>query len=261
MCTHNAFGQECHGQGQVDEVLSRLRGMRAVDLAPRLERGIPRFPTHPHFFIDPTVSYEHDGYYCQSLMMPEHIGCHVDAPAHVPEGDKNATVDMFAIDALIASATVYDFSDRDWKPGDVLTADDIEAYEKLHGCRVRANDIALVNFGWLRQHWTRGARAQWYATNSPGMNEDAVILFKERGVRAVGADTIACEMTLVDGKVIDAPGHGRHWLPNGILILESVANMELLSRQCIFVACALPIDKGSGSPLRPIAYCPNNAGN
>lgn len=47
-----------------------LRSLRPVDLAPMLGRGIPRWPTHPHLIIDPTVVHESDGYYCQNLSMP-----------------------------------------------------------------------------------------------------------------------------------------------------------------------------------------------
>ncbi|WP_247478368.1 hypothetical protein [Bradyrhizobium sp. CW9] len=43
---------------------------------------------------------------------------------------------------------------------------------------VGADEIALVNFGWLKRHWRRDAQAQWYARNSPGMNEELVLLFK-----------------------------------------------------------------------------------
>ncbi|CAG9000852.1 MAG: Isatin hydrolase [Candidatus Celerinatantimonas neptuna] len=249
-----AFSEELH---YIDEIMSSLNQMRVVDLAPRLERGIPRWPTHPHFFIDPTMTYEHDHYYCQSLMMPEHIGCHVDAPAHVSVKRQNDTIDRLPADMLIAAAVVYDFSNRVWEPGDLLTVSDVLAYEKQHSCAVRSGDIALINFGWLKKYWRVDSAAQWYATNSPGMEEDVTIFFKERGVVAVGADTIACEAALIDGKVIDMPGHLRHWLPNGILILESVANMEALSRECLFIATPLPIDKGSGSPIHPIAYCPD----
>jgi kynurenine formamidase len=241
----------------VRAVARHLRSMRAVDLAPTLARGIPRWPTHPHLIIDPTVVHEHDGYYCQNISMAEHIGCHVDAPAHTVANMMEATVETLPVDCLVAEAIVYDFSDRDWKPGDILTPSDIEAYERRHGIAVGHDEIALVNFGWLKQHWRRDAQAQWFARNAPGMNEELVLLFKERRVRAVGADTIACEAALKDGAYDSMPGHEKHWLPNGILILECVANLELVSRCCLFVAAPLPIEHGSGSPLRPIAYCPN----
>ena len=37
-----------------------VRGMRSVDLAPKLERGMLKFPTHPHMVIDPTVVHARD---------------------------------------------------------------------------------------------------------------------------------------------------------------------------------------------------------
>jgi kynurenine formamidase len=45
----------------------------------------------------------------------------------------------------------------------------------------------------------------------------------------------------------------KHWLPNGILILECVANLDRLPNRVFFAALPLPIANGSGSPLRPIA--------
>jgi len=242
---------------QVRTAMNLLRSMRPVDLAPTLGRGIPRWPTHPHLIIDQTVRHERDGYYCQNLSAPEHIGCHVDAPAHTVSHMTDVTIETFPIDRLVAEAVVYDFSDRDWKPGDILTPTDLLAYERQHGIAVEDDQIALVNFGWLKQHWRTDERSQWFANNCPGMNEEAVLLFKERKVRAVGADTIACEAPIKEGVVTgDMPGHIRHWLPNNILILECVANLERVSRRCLFVAAPLPIEYGSGSPLRPIAYCP-----
>ena len=51
-----------------------------VDLSPVIEKGIPRWPSHPHLVIDKTVTHEHDGFYCQSISMAEHTGAHVDPP-------------------------------------------------------------------------------------------------------------------------------------------------------------------------------------
>ncbi|MGU7771544.1 cyclase family protein [Burkholderia sp. MR1-5-21] len=237
------------------EALQRLiTQMRSVDLAPKLERGIPKFPTHPHLVIDQTVTHARNGYYCQSLALAEHTGCHCDAPAHIHPDRMDETIDTFPADRLISVARVYDFSDRDWQPGQTLGMADILAYEEIHGAPVGKDEIALVNFGWLQRHWRTDAAAQFYETNQPGMDEGVARLFFERGVRAVGADTIACEIPIVDGKLGDDPGHGRYWLPNGILILECVARMENLPRSCFLFAAPLPIQNGSGSPLRPIAF-------
>src|SRR6185437_1892297 len=233
---------------------SLIRGMRSLDLAPKLERGMPKFPTHPHMVIDPTITHAHDGYYCQSLSMAEHTGCHCDAPAHIHANRMDQTIETFPVDRLIATARVYDFSDRDWVPGQVLSRQDILDFEEKHGAPVGRDEIALINFGWLRRFWFVDERAHFYARNQPGMDESVASLFRDRGVSAVGADTIACEIPIVEGKLGDDPGHGRHWLPNGILILECVARLEQLPRSCFLFAAPLPIENGSGSPLRPVAF-------
>lgn len=239
---------------KVSDLSSIIRSMRAVDLAPKLERGMPRFPTHPHMVIDPTVTHEHDGYYCQTLNMAEHTGCHCDAPAHIHADRMSLTIETIIADRLIAPARVYDFSDKEWEPGQTLSSDDILAYEHAHGAPVGEDEIALVNFGWLKRYWFTDERAHFYARNQPGMDNSVAELFRDRQVRAVGADTIACEIATVDGVLGDDPGHSRHWLPNNILILECMARLELLPRSCFLFAAPLPIENGSGSPLRPIAF-------
>ncbi len=237
----------------VDSLNKLLGSMQLVDLSPRLERGMPRWPTHPHFVLDKTMTHAHDGYYCQSLAMPEHLGCHCDAPAHSLADKPAATIDCVSLRHLLAPAVVYDFSTLNLNAGELIDASHIEQMEQECGIRVGANEIALVNFGWLRRHWRTDERAQWYAQNSPGMTEAAVRLFASRGLRAVGADTIACEVPIVDGTPGDNPGHMKHWLPNGILIVECVANLEKVAKRAFFAALPLPIAEGSGSPLRPIA--------
>ncbi len=244
------------GQNAVDQILGLLGGLRMVDLAPLLERGIPRWPTHPHLTIDKAVTHEHDGYYCQAIMMAEHTAAHVDAPAHMHPDLMDRTIDKVAPDKLISAAVVYDFASRNMAPGELLTPDMVEAHEAKTGVRVGAGEIALVNFGWMKRYWRTDGKAQWYVLNAPGMSEDTVRLFRDRGVRAVGTDTVAGETPIVDGKAGDNPGHMKYWLPNDILIIEMLANLEKLTPRCLFVAMPLPIHEGSGSPIRPLAFCP-----
>lgn len=240
----------------VDQILGLLGGLRMVDLAPLLERGIPRWPTHPHLTIDKAVTHEHDGYYCQAIMMAEHTAAHVDAPAHMHPDLMHRTIDKVPADRLIASAVVYDFSSNDMKPGELLTPDMVTAHEARTGVSVGEGEIALVNFGWIERHWRTDGKAQWYVLNAPGMSEDTCRLFRDRKVRAVGTDTVAGETAIVDGKPGDNPGHMKYWLPNDILIIEMLANLEKLTPRCLFVAMPLNIHEGSGSPIRPLAFCP-----
>lgn len=230
-----------------------LHTLKPVDLAPKLVRGIPRWPSHPHLVIDKTITHSHDGYYCQSVSMAEHTGCHVDAPAHCHE-DKD-TIDKVSPLHLFAPAVLYDFADITMQPGDMLTAEMLENYERQKGVKVGNGEIALINFGWMTRYWRADSGAQWYAINAPGITEEAVVLLKERGVKAVGADTVACEIPLVDGRRGGSTGHDRHWLPNDILIIEMLTNLEQLSLRSYFTAAPLFISEGSGSPLRPLGFC------
>lgn len=239
---------------KIDQIAGLLRSMQCVDLAPRLERGIPKFPTHPHMVIDPTITHARDGYYCQSIAMAEHTGCHVDAPAHIHASMMDQTVDRLDPTALIGTAVLYDFSERDWRPGETLGANDLLRYESARGVRVGTGEMALVCFGWQRRYWHCDHRAHFYARNQPGMDAAAAELLADRGVRAVGADTVACEIPIVDGVLGDDPGHGRFWLPRGILIVEAMARLETLPLRSFLFMAPLPIENGSGSPLRPLAF-------
>jgi len=240
---------------QVEAFSALLANSRVIDLSPKLERGIPRWPTHPHLVIDQTVVHEHDGYYCQSISLAEHTGAHVDAPAHVHADRMHETIDKVAPDHLIGAATVYHFAQRGLKPGETLNADDIVTYEKEHEVTASNGEIALINYGWM-QYWRTDEGAWWYAKNEPGLDESAVELFFKRQVKAVGTDSIAADTPVKDGVSGPAPGHTKYWLPNGILIMESLANLDLLPDRCIFIAIPLKIDRGSGSPIRPIALVP-----
>ena len=239
----------------VAAVAAALRGMRVVDLSPTLERGIPNWPMHPPLVIDKAREKERDGYYCQLLMISEHTGTHVDAPVHFHPGMENASIDCFAPDTLIAPAVVYDFADRNLKPGELITLAMVEAYEQEHGIAVGRGEIALINFGWMQRYWRTDSQSTWFVKNSPGIAEDAIIFFKQRGIRAIGCDTVACDMAVVDGRGLETTGHTTHWLPNRILIIEMLTNLEKLSPRCLFIAAPLKIREGSGSPIRPLAFC------
>jgi len=148
----------------VTQVASLLRGMRVVDLSPLLERGIPNWPMHPPLVIDKAREIERDGYYLQLLMISEHTGTHVDAPNHFHRSMADVSIDQFPADTLIAPAVVYDFFDKDLKPGELITLAMVQAYEKKHGARVGKGEIALINFGWMQRYWRTDSQSTWFVT-------------------------------------------------------------------------------------------------
>ncbi|MGI9862896.1 cyclase family protein [Moorella naiadis] len=236
----------------LNEVISKFN---FIDLSPVLEKGIPRWPTHPYLVIDQTVTHEHDGYYSQTLNMAEHTGAHVDAPAHIHPHMMENTIDKVPVNYLIAPAVVYNLESLGLSPGEQARAADILILEDEMKTGSRAGDVVLLRFGW-QKYWRTDKMWKWYAENAPGLDESAVKLLAERNIRAVGSDTIACDQAIKDGQAAKSYGHDVYWLPNHILILEGLMNLEKLPPRCYFLALPLNIKNGSGSPIRPVALVP-----
>ena len=229
-----------------------------VDLTPLIENGMPRWPSHPPLVVHPTVTHEHDGCFIQTIFMSEHSGAHVDAPAHSHPGAE--TIETFGPDFLIRPAKVLHWEEREWQAGDLATAADFAEWERTTGHRIEAGDVVLVNYGWLAKYWRADGGWKWYAENMPGMDEGVADLLLERGVRAVGSDTVTCGSAVVDGRSVAPPPQGcwlhAKLLRAGVLLLECLRNLEQLPDECLFVALPLPIRGGSGSPVRAVAFVP-----
>lgn len=242
---------------KIDELFGVLSDFRVVDLSPTIEKGIPRWLTHPHLVIDKTITHEHDGFYCQSISMSEHTGAHVDAPAHGVPAKMDRTIDTFPAAHFFASAVLYDLRCLGLKPGEQATAGDIRKIEKEQDVHVGEGQVALLCFGWDK-YWATDSSAIWYAQNEPGLDRSAVQLFADRKVRAVGTDTIGGDIAKKDGVCKKTWGHEELWLPNDILIFEELMNLELLPKRCCFIALPLKIKEGSGSPVRAVALVPRD---
>ncbi|KIL38033.1 hypothetical protein SD70_29150 [Gordoniibacillus kamchatkensis] len=229
--------------------------MEVVDLTVTLEKGIPRWPSHPHLVIDQTVTHEHDGYYCQSVSFAEHTGTHMDAPYHAHRELPHLTLESVAPDALIGMCTSIDLSGREWLPGESAELDDVERALARTGAEIDEGDIVLINFGWLKRFWTTGRDWRYYADNQPGLTKEVADFLLEKRVRAVGTDTIAVGTPIADGVSGYCHFHQRV-LKNEIYLMECLVNLELLPAKCFFIAAPLKIHNGSGSPVRALAYIP-----
>lgn len=239
----------------LDLLSSLVANSKVVDLTPLLENNIPKWPTHPHLIINPTVTHEHDGYYCQSIFLAEHCGTHVDAPYHIHADMPDYTVEHIRPDALLGKCTVIDMSDREWQPGERATKDDIENVLERNGVEIEKGDIVLLNFGWLEKYWTTTFEWKYYAYNQPGLSEDAAEYFLQKEIKVLGADTIAVGTPVKDGNSDHCYVHERV-LRKEIYLVECLENLKALPPKCFFIASPLKIHKGSGSPIRAIALIP-----
>jgi len=231
------------------ELSDALAGRTIVDLTHTLEQGIPGFPTHPKYFQMP--------YHCvgdpielNQLVMCEHSGTHVDSPSHFVTDENDPArrhMDEVAIDALIGRAVTIHLGP--FEPTNAaVTYNEIVAWERAN-VAIRPGDIVLMDFGW-GWRWQLMSEGLGFVEGWPGIDREASEYLAERGVKAVGTDCISLD-----------PGDGgdglpAHYtlLPEGILIIENLANLPTLPGVSEFVALPLKIKNGSGSPIRAISF-------
>ncbi|GIX47384.1 MAG: hypothetical protein KatS3mg131_1595 [Candidatus Tectimicrobiota bacterium] len=245
--------------------------------------GLPNFPTGDgHFFLN-------------RLILNEHHGTHMDAPAHyvnkpesveVASPDRRTTEELGAEDltgpvVLIdisrrvqaeldknggkpsPDTKVTDFSDAS---GNVVTAADIDAVAD----QLTNGSWLIVHTGWGQFYWQSGLGLSGPYINGfnfPGVSKAAVDRLIEieerRGIRinGIGADQIQIDT----GANADAPqfknafyAHVRG-LQRGWKFLENLANTGLLAQarpgSCQLVVGALKHVGGSGGAARIFALC------
>ena len=182
----------------------------------------------------------------------------MDSPFHIHSDCEGQTIDTFPVNVVSGPCKVIQMENLNLQPGDLSTAEDILNWEKKSGEKIEKGDIVLINYGWIKRYWRTDKDWAWYALNSPGLDEDVADLLLEREIRALGSDTVACGSALKDGVRTPGPPPPNHcWihnklLPQKILLLECIANLEQLPSSCYFIALPLNIKEGSGSPIRPV---------
>src|SRR5690606_36939237 len=115
--------------------------------------------------------------------------------------------------------------------------------------------IVLFRTGWM-DFWEDSDRYLGLGTGLPGVKLSGARWLSERGVRAVGSDTVNFEhKPHVQGPALDV--HVHLVVKSGIPIMESVSLEGLAAdrvHEFFFAAAPLRIGGGTGSPIRPLAF-------
>jgi kynurenine formamidase len=178
------------------------------------------------------------------------------------------------IPPLITSAVVLDAKavvgkGSAMKPGELVTARDIEAMLKRQGLAGRgilAGDIVFVYTGWS-DGWTDPDTAKTYYAAAPGLSFDAAQYLGKKRVVAVGVDVPFIDPVpegMLQGKAAPAPGtppntpfavHHHLLTEAGVYHIENANLREAVSQQ-VWTGCAmvLPLRTrgAAGSPIRPV---------
>jgi arylformamidase len=215
--------------------------VQVVDLSHAYHAGMPIFPGLPQPSFTPIARVEEDGYAMTDYHLLNHIGTHVDAPAHqILGGD---TLDEIGLERLVTDAVTIDVSDLDPGP---LTAGELEP----HLDKLRTGDIVFL-FSNNGRNW--GTDAYWTGWSYP--DRDASRALIEKDISAIGFDGPSADP--VDSTTFELH---RIWLGAGRLIIENVTNLDQLPERTQIVVAPLKVREANGAPVRIFALLPDREG-
>ncbi|MDO8773461.1 MAG: cyclase family protein [Burkholderiaceae bacterium] len=205
-----------------------------------------------------------------SVVMPLHIGTHVDALCHAWYDDKlfngypgdtirsttgAAHLGVEKMPPIVTRGVLLDLvrlKGRVLEPGESIDSTDLKAAAEMAGVQLERGDAVLLRTGWLESQ--KNVKNPSFDTE-PGIDVDAAMWLVEHDVAIVGADNFAVEvLPFPPGKVF--PVHQLLIRDFGMPLLEGLMLDPLVAsgrHEFLFVASALPIVGATGSPLSPVA--------
>lgn len=131
-----------------------------------------------------------------------------------------------------------------------ISLDEFLGAAEAQGVEVRENDVVLVRTGLMRS-WPDTSKSI-----GAGITNPIAEYVAERGVRAVGVDTEACEVmpSIIEGN--PHPVHQTLLIRHAIHIMENIYLEDLSAEQVhefLFIGLPLKIRGATGSMMRPVA--------
>ena len=207
--------------------------MPIIDLTHTLHPGFPVWPGDEPFTMAAVATVADDEFAINELRYWEHVGTHIDAPAHKVDG--GVTVDLLDVADLVAPLVVIDIATRP-----LLTVDDIVEWEQEFG---RMPDRAFVAM-------LSGSEKRLGEPDAPGFARGAVqFLVEERNIVGIGVDTLSVD----PASSSDYAAHTA-LLEAGRYGVEALANLGAVPVVGATVVVGAPKHRGgSGGPCRVLA--------
>ena len=222
------------------------------DLTHTASPDFPMFPGAQQMQINVLFSFEEgDIYYKNELILDEHTGTHMDAPAHFDENGVSA--DRLPVERLLAPLAVIDISARVATDEDAqLMPEDILAWEAQFG-PLPAGAFVAMHSGWASRVNDRERYINLDASDTqhyPGFHPDATaLLVEERNIVGIGVDTASLDF----GPSTDFETHITA-LSAGKYGLENLANLSLVPASGATLVVGGPKHRNaSGGPTRALA--------
>lgn len=250
---HNIFQEDVpDGNGHLDRTLARVRPTGTSDKYAFTASYHGSIISHLDA-IDCHVMVDGKGYNGRPME-------DVQAANGCPKGDITALKDGIVTRAVLFDATkLPGKAPKGWlEPGTPVHREDLETLEKLEHVKVTDGDVILLYTGrWKR----REALGPWKTSEGvAGYHADVAYFLKERGVSFIGEDEWNDVSPTGFPQSVGLPLHSLALVALGVDILDNldfervVETARRLNRyEFMFSAAPLRIEKGTGSPINPLA--------
>ncbi|WGH92202.1 cyclase family protein [Auritidibacter ignavus] len=254
-------------QGSLIDALVRAQAtgtVEIIDLTNELSADIavlrlpaPYINLHD-FSLEPVAAFDERAplWAHHNFRMGEHVGTHVDAPAHWITGRDGKHIHELAPTRLIGPAVVLDFvaearADADW----CLEIADVQQWERTYG-PLPPNCWVLLRTGWdaYARDPEKSLNADQHGPHTPGVSPAAAEWLSQREeVSGFGVETVGIDAGLAAGFEPAFPVH--HYLLGadkyGVTSLQNLD--QLPPTGALIVVAPLPIKNGTAAPARVFA--------
>ncbi len=211
--------------------------MKIIDLTHTINEKMPVYPGTEKPKLTEANTYEKDGFKETLLTMFSHTGTHVDAPAHLFNG--NLTLDEIPASAFVGKALVIDC--KSFGKDAVVPFSYIENKLSL----ADKADFLLFNFGWDR-YWGKDE----YFDKYPCVDAKTVEYIIKSNKKGIGFDTISLDAI----NDVNLTMHKQLLSKNKAVIIENLTNLDKLGEQLVyFFAMPLKFENSDGAPIRALA--------
>ncbi len=227
--------------------------MQLIDLSRDIHHKMQRLPNHSSIIVTSYGTHdevrEAEGVKFSSaslaLVMGDHAGTHVDAPAHFDASPDAKTIDQMPLENFFTEAVCLDLSHKPLK-SDISIAD-LEAAERAAGVEIKPRDTVLLHMDFYRRcHGTPG-----FITDFPGLTKESAKWLGDKGILMFGVEAVS------PGR----PGRNNfevHLLCRdmGFTHMEGLCNLDKLvgKGRFRFIGFPLKIRGGTAGPIRAVAW-------
>ena len=221
---------------------------KVVDLTHTYDGAFPTYDGNPGIIYEPAVAYTPGGYQLFKLTIFEHTGTHIDTPLHFTAD--GTSVDELPPEKLVCPLCIIDIKAKAMEDANAMVMpEDIEAWVTANG-DLPAGALVAMNSGWAAKVGDASFRNTPDGKLAfPGFSKAATDVLMERGVAAIGVDTLSLD----PGNSADFAVHFS-WLPAGFYGIENLAGLEGLPATGATAFVGAPKHRGgTGGPARVMA--------